>query len=719
MNRFLAYVLIAAFLTACGSPQSACAATSAQSITFLLSQVRQVSGPLSGGKVYAYAAGTTTPKTIWTDRGKTTPAANPYTLDSNGTAALFGDGLYRFVIKTAAGVTVYDRDNISIRDALSYGIAAEDYATLALADAAATAAGKLLVISTVYTTVPTTLTSAVQILPGGQLNGSGTVAITGQFEGSDGCFGVNQSVTGLSGNVNLRWFTGFDAADASAALQAAANAGDGIYGPAGTYTFSTGINIPIKGTPDGVEANRWSTSGGAITGEGRRTKFIYTGTSGYAFTFAQYSNHAVVSDVSIEAPNGTAGGIKTIDAMHRHIERCSIKVAGTAIELTGSAVGTITKNVLDALICLKISGGDVDISGNDFYPRGTDPYGVQLMANGDIKISNNTFTNVGTNGVMVGSTGATFIAQLYTNNNQYYMGSDSAGSAIRFPEVTGNDSLVSSHFYHDTMWSTTNYTGNFIDIYRARDVTFDNIVHDHRSGSYQSTLIKLISGQSCVITGNILYGSSGQLLNTTNLYNTVLSGNVYNSATSTPAAEPILISGTGQYLNMYGNIITKPGTESAFAAIKAGSASTDVTCRNNRITGFAGQLKGVDIPFANYNNSTAPAHRSEQTIYASVTGGNTALIKAISSTYYNRVHVRAWVTAITGQTLTDPGYYEAFGMVVNGVLYVKQVASANAAPGSNQGVEMIVSAGVNFNVQNKTGLSYSQTSTAVITAWYE
>jgi hypothetical protein len=133
MKRFITYFLIVFTLTACGPPQPAQAATNAQSIQFLLSQVRNASGSLAGGKVYAYATGTTTPKTIWLDRGKVTPAANPYTLDSNGTAQLFGDGLYHFVIKTSAGVTVYDRDGISIKDASGLAFDVADYASLAAA----------------------------------------------------------------------------------------------------------------------------------------------------------------------------------------------------------------------------------------------------------------------------------------------------------------------------------------------------------------------------------------------------------------------------------------------------------------------------------------------------------------------------------------------------------------------------------------------------------
>ena len=108
-------------------------ATNAQSIQFLLSQVRRAAGSLEDGTVTAYAAGTSNLKTIWLDRGKQTVAANPYTLDANGTAQLFGDGLYRFVIKSDSGVTVYDRDYISIRDAASLAYDAADYASLAAA----------------------------------------------------------------------------------------------------------------------------------------------------------------------------------------------------------------------------------------------------------------------------------------------------------------------------------------------------------------------------------------------------------------------------------------------------------------------------------------------------------------------------------------------------------------------------------------------------------
>ena len=91
------------------------ASTYAQQVEFLLSQVRNSTGSLAGGTATFYAAGTTDLKSIWLDKEKTVPAANPYQLDSNGTAALFADGRYKVVLKNSAGAAVYTRD------ALAYG----------------------------------------------------------------------------------------------------------------------------------------------------------------------------------------------------------------------------------------------------------------------------------------------------------------------------------------------------------------------------------------------------------------------------------------------------------------------------------------------------------------------------------------------------------------------------------------------------------------------
>lgn len=61
--------------------------------------------PLSGGKVYTYAAGTLTPLSTYTDRGGLTPNANPVVLDSAGRADIWlsTNVAYKLIVQDSAG----------------------------------------------------------------------------------------------------------------------------------------------------------------------------------------------------------------------------------------------------------------------------------------------------------------------------------------------------------------------------------------------------------------------------------------------------------------------------------------------------------------------------------------------------------------------------------------------------------------------------------------
>lgn len=70
--------------------------------------------PLSGGKLYSYDAGTTTPRATYTDSTGTIANANPVILDTRGEASVWMDsGLYKLALQTSAGVSVWTVDNIS------------------------------------------------------------------------------------------------------------------------------------------------------------------------------------------------------------------------------------------------------------------------------------------------------------------------------------------------------------------------------------------------------------------------------------------------------------------------------------------------------------------------------------------------------------------------------------------------------------------------------
>ena len=71
--------------------------------------------PLSGGKVYTYAAGTTTPLTTYTDYTGNTANSNPVILDSRGECSIWlGTSSYKFKLATSTDVEVWTVDNISV-----------------------------------------------------------------------------------------------------------------------------------------------------------------------------------------------------------------------------------------------------------------------------------------------------------------------------------------------------------------------------------------------------------------------------------------------------------------------------------------------------------------------------------------------------------------------------------------------------------------------------
>ena len=70
--------------------------------------------PLSGGKVYTYTAGTTTPQATFTDNTGATPNPNPIILNSRGEANIWlGAANYKFRLTDANDVEIWTVDYIS------------------------------------------------------------------------------------------------------------------------------------------------------------------------------------------------------------------------------------------------------------------------------------------------------------------------------------------------------------------------------------------------------------------------------------------------------------------------------------------------------------------------------------------------------------------------------------------------------------------------------
>lgn len=72
--------------------------------------------PLVGGRLYTYAAGTSTPKATWSDAAGTTPNTNPVVLDARGEAVIFFSGAYKLELRDAANAVIWSVDQFVAAD---------------------------------------------------------------------------------------------------------------------------------------------------------------------------------------------------------------------------------------------------------------------------------------------------------------------------------------------------------------------------------------------------------------------------------------------------------------------------------------------------------------------------------------------------------------------------------------------------------------------------
>ena len=111
------YVIVSVFLviTLSVAVFAACTGSSrAVQIESLAAGLQDTDGlPISGGKVYTYAAGTTTAKSVYLDSSCASAATNPVVLDSYGQARVYADGLYKFTVQTSSGNALFTFDQLA------------------------------------------------------------------------------------------------------------------------------------------------------------------------------------------------------------------------------------------------------------------------------------------------------------------------------------------------------------------------------------------------------------------------------------------------------------------------------------------------------------------------------------------------------------------------------------------------------------------------------
>lgn len=488
MKRFFILLLTIITLAGCGQNEAQ-AAPKGQIFQTLLAGLKFDGATLAGGKVYFYSPGTATLKTIYTDRNMATPAANPYTLDSNGQAQIYGAGVYDVKVTTSAGVQKAYWYNVSLTDPTSITtVNITDYASL---NAAVTSIGSTptrLFINTATTvtgslTIPSTL--ELEITKAGSINqGTYTITINGPFSAGqyqvftgtgaitfnmpvvnpNGWFPSGQVVTfnaglealptlistGMVLGVNSKvkeihagwWYSGTWYAASpvwDSAIQAAVNAGSASTFPIPVilppYVFTEGsINLPPKTILYG-----W---GG------------YAGGGNSAISFPTLWEHFPVADnIDIVATSGTA-------------QAESVEIAG--IHFSDASAGTHYSRT--AINYLWVIGGNihnVGVSG---------PFtlaGIRGSALLDCTITKPNIGNVTSTAMLsgilfdntIGISTTVRIDQAYIHGNPA-----SATGGITTGVTVGQDAVFGLAIYSPIIESIGNagwniYKGNTVDVY--------------------------------------------------------------------------------------------------------------------------------------------------------------------------------------------------------------------------------------------------------------
>lgn len=303
----------------------------AQQVEFLLSQVRNTTGSLAGGTVTFYAAGTTTLKTVWSDRDKATPASNPYTLDANGTAQVYADGLYKVLIKNAAGTTVYTRDNLQFTPDATNN---DYYADPSAADQGAT----------------TNSRSIASLLAAIGTSKQATIVLAHSGSGNTTTYTIGQNVNWSAyTNVTFKIVPG------------------GVISH-GAFT----VNIPNVDVGD----YQWLSGAGAVTfsGQMRISKPIWFGTDGTADqTEIQYAANAL-----------TNGGTLDLTGNFTITDQILVSTANTKVISNGGKITMAAKNIYG----IRINADYCEVSGLTIDGTGYKDDGFTSSGRGAIHVTN-------------------------------------------------------------------------------------------------------------------------------------------------------------------------------------------------------------------------------------------------------------------------------------------------------------------------------------------
>lgn len=502
---------------------------------------------LTGGKLYTYAAGTTTPAVTYTSSNGATPWTNPVVLDAAGRVPGSGeiwltDGIiYKFVLKDSNDVLIATYDNITGIN--SNSVAYTNQQEIVTATAGQTVFNLGISYQPATNSLSVFVDGVNQYGPGAQYSyvetDSNTVTFnSGLHVGAEVKFTTTQQqgagavdasqvtydppFTGsvatnveakLAQTVSVKDFgaVGDGVTNDTAAVQAAVNAADSVYFPAGTYlcdtvTLHDNSSLYGDGAASIIKQNTVSSSYGTL--------YANSGSSGSYVRNLEIRNLQVLGQVATQGFDQFAHLISLNGVRYVQIADCIIKgFRGDGVYLGSGVVGgnerhnrnvTIRNCVFDGVNnenrngISVIDGDEVLIQGNTFIncTKNTmpgcidvepDAYAFHIVRN--IRIVDNFFENCQGN---VGFIGFLLTAATFTNQpknfvvaNNVFQGASvgvtftnaNSGYPEPFKLVVSNNSGSVDRFLTFTSWVYgVSVTGNSIQ--QARPSLLGSLTSD-------------------------------------------------------------------------------------------------------------------------------------------------------------------------------------------------------------------------------------------------
>ena len=267
--------------------------------------------PLSGGLIYVYNAGTTTPKDTFTDASGSTYATNPIVLDAAGRTEIWlTSGYYKLTVCDSEDVELYTIDNVSL--------GAEGGGATGVPDGGDTGA------------ILAKASSTAQDLTWAQH----------AYSGYSSRFGEAFSSTDLTDTINQILDLSYVAPSVSFSAS-----GQGTTREKGDAVTSSTLTASITKTTDDIAEVRFyqgaslldtQTSGGGIPSGGSST-YSWTG------SFSDNTTFSVQVD-----DDGTSGGPSTVSASRTFNFVYPYYVGADSASLAASSVAGLTKRIISS-----------------------------------------------------------------------------------------------------------------------------------------------------------------------------------------------------------------------------------------------------------------------------------------------------------------------------------------------------------------------------------